>query len=129
MTKVEATADDEDLARTLIVQALRKCRDQIRDRRWPPGPPRRALPDGCRRDRRAEEEGRRRGDRRRRCRRHQLIVRSGPTSQLAGLGGDQEAVVKKIFEEEYVDSNTAQQEQRPYLINLKSKVKAIAERK
>jgi glyoxylase-like metal-dependent hydrolase (beta-lactamase superfamily II) len=48
---------------------------------------------------------------------------------LDSLGGDQEAVVKKIFEEEYVDSNTAQQEQRPYLLNLQSKVKAVAERK
>lgn len=48
---------------------------------------------------------------------------------LDRLGGDQETVVKKIFEEEYIDSNAAQQDQRPYLINLKSKVKAIAERK
>jgi glyoxylase-like metal-dependent hydrolase (beta-lactamase superfamily II) len=48
---------------------------------------------------------------------------------LDTLGGDQEAVVKKIFEEEYVDSNTAQQEERPYLINLESKVKAVAGRK
>ncbi len=45
---------------------------------------------------------------------------------LDRLGGDQEAVVKKIFEKEYVDSNSAQQEQRPYLINLQSKVKAVA---
>jgi glyoxylase-like metal-dependent hydrolase (beta-lactamase superfamily II) len=48
---------------------------------------------------------------------------------LDRLGGDQEAVVKRIFEEEYVDSNTARQEQRPYLINLQSKVRAVAERK
>lgn len=43
--------------------------------------------------------------------------------------GDQEAVVKKIFQEDYVEKKLIQQEERPFLINLTAQVRAIAEKK
>jgi glyoxylase-like metal-dependent hydrolase (beta-lactamase superfamily II) len=49
--------------------------------------------------------------------------------ELYSLGGDQEAVVKKIFQEDYVEKKLIEQEERPFLINLKAQVKAVAERK
>ena len=38
-------------------------------------------------------------------------------------------MVKKIFQEDYVEKKLIQQEERPFLINLKAQVKAVAERK
>ncbi len=43
--------------------------------------------------------------------------------------GDQDAAVKKIFQEDYVEKKLISQDQRPFLINLAAQVKAIAERK
>jgi glyoxylase-like metal-dependent hydrolase (beta-lactamase superfamily II) len=43
--------------------------------------------------------------------------------------GDQEAVVKIIFQEDYEGQQAIPQDERSYLINLKAKVKAVAERK
>lgn len=48
---------------------------------------------------------------------------------LKALRGHQEAVVKKIFQEDYVEKNLINQDERPFLINLTAQVKAIAERK
>jgi glyoxylase-like metal-dependent hydrolase (beta-lactamase superfamily II) len=48
---------------------------------------------------------------------------------LDTLGGDQEAVVKEIFQEDYLEAQAIQQDERAYLINLEAKVKAVAERK
>jgi len=48
---------------------------------------------------------------------------------LAILGGDPESVVKKIFQEDYLEAQAILQDERSYLINLQAKVKAIAERK
>jgi glyoxylase-like metal-dependent hydrolase (beta-lactamase superfamily II) len=45
---------------------------------------------------------------------------------LAEMGGEQEAVVKKIHKEDYEDSRAIFQEETPYLINLRAKVKAVA---
>lgn len=49
--------------------------------------------------------------------------------ELDLLKGDQEEVVKKIFQEDYVEKKLIQQDERPFLINLTARVKAIAERK
>jgi len=46
---------------------------------------------------------------------------------LAESGGDQESVVKRIFKEDHRDTGAIQQAERPYLINLAAKVKAVAE--
>ena len=48
---------------------------------------------------------------------------------LHEAGSDQEAVVQRIFDEDYEKSQAGMQEPRPYLINLKAKVKAVAEGK
>jgi hypothetical protein len=48
---------------------------------------------------------------------------------LAILGGDPEGVVKKIFQEDYLEAQAILQDERSYLINLQAKVKAVAERK
>ena len=48
---------------------------------------------------------------------------------LAESGGSQESVVKRIFKEDYQDTGAIQQAERPYLINLAAKVKAVAENK
>jgi len=50
-------------------------------------------------------------------------------TELKAHGGNQEAVVKKIFREDYVEKTLINQEERPFLINLTAQVKAIAERK
>ena len=50
-------------------------------------------------------------------------------TELSSLRGDQEAVVKKIFQEDYVEKKLIRQEERPFLINLKAQVKAVAEKK
>lgn len=47
--------------------------------------------------------------------------------ELASSGGDQEAVVRKIFQEDYQEKKLILQEERPFLINLAAQVKAIAE--
>jgi glyoxylase-like metal-dependent hydrolase (beta-lactamase superfamily II) len=49
--------------------------------------------------------------------------------ELKAQGGNQEAVVKKIFQEDYVEKKLINQEERPFLINLTAQVKAMAERK
>lgn len=46
---------------------------------------------------------------------------------LAEAGGNQESVVKRIFKEDHQDTGAIQQAERPYLINLAAKVKAVAE--
>ncbi len=48
---------------------------------------------------------------------------------LAETGGNQESVVKRIFKEDHQDTGAIQQAERPYLINLAAKVKAVAENK
>ena len=48
---------------------------------------------------------------------------------LSGCGGNQESVVNRIFKEDYRDTGAVQQAERPYLINLSAKVKAVAENK
>jgi glyoxylase-like metal-dependent hydrolase (beta-lactamase superfamily II) len=49
--------------------------------------------------------------------------------ELKAQGGNQEAVVKKIFREDYLEKKVINQEERPFLINLTAQVKAVAERK
>ena len=49
--------------------------------------------------------------------------------ELKAAGGNQEAAVKRIFQEDYVEKKLINQEERPFLINLAAQVKAIAERK
>jgi glyoxylase-like metal-dependent hydrolase (beta-lactamase superfamily II) len=50
-------------------------------------------------------------------------------AELKAQGGNQEAVVKIIFREDYVEKKLINQEERPFLINLTAQVKAVAERK
>jgi glyoxylase-like metal-dependent hydrolase (beta-lactamase superfamily II) len=49
-------------------------------------------------------------------------------AELKAHGGNQEAVVKKIFQEDFVEKKLIEQEERPFLINLTAQVKAMAER-
>jgi len=46
---------------------------------------------------------------------------------LDETGGSQESVVQRIFKEDHRDTGAIQQAERPYLINLAAKVKAVAE--
>jgi len=48
---------------------------------------------------------------------------------LNELNGDREAVVQRIFREDYQETGAILQEERPYLINLQAKVKAVAEKR
>ncbi len=48
---------------------------------------------------------------------------------LDGMGGDQEAVVKRIFKEDYEEARAILQDEEPFRINLKAKVKVVAEKK
>lgn len=48
---------------------------------------------------------------------------------LHQLGGSQEAVVQKIYHEDYEGKKSALQDARPYLINLAAMVRAVAEKK
>ena len=50
-------------------------------------------------------------------------------AELKSHGGNQEAVVQKIFQEDYVEKQLIHQEERPFRINLTAQVKAVAERK
>ncbi|MDI6753316.1 MAG: MBL fold metallo-hydrolase [Thermodesulfobacteriota bacterium] len=50
-------------------------------------------------------------------------------AELDCLQGNQDEVVKKIFREDYQEKKLIPQEERPFLINLKAQVKAVAERK
>jgi 2-aminobenzoylacetyl-CoA thioesterase len=50
-------------------------------------------------------------------------------SYLADADGNQESVVNRIFKEDHKDTGAIQQAERPYLINLAAKVKAVAENK
>jgi glyoxylase-like metal-dependent hydrolase (beta-lactamase superfamily II) len=43
--------------------------------------------------------------------------------------GDTEAVVQRIFREDYRETGAILQEERPYLINLQAKVRAVAEKR
>ncbi len=49
--------------------------------------------------------------------------------ELKASGGDQEKVVDKIFQEDYVQRKQVSQDERPFLINLKAQVKTSAEGK
>jgi len=49
--------------------------------------------------------------------------------RLDSFQGDQEAVVNQIFQEDYVEKKLINQEERPFLINLKAQVKAVAGKK
>jgi glyoxylase-like metal-dependent hydrolase (beta-lactamase superfamily II) len=49
--------------------------------------------------------------------------------ELNANGGNHEAVVQKVFQEDYVERKLINQEERPFLINLTAQVKAVAERK
>jgi len=55
------------------------------------------------------------------------IFRQRIEACLHDLHGDREAVVKRIFREDYEGTGAILQEARPYLINLAAKVKAVAE--
>jgi glyoxylase-like metal-dependent hydrolase (beta-lactamase superfamily II) len=57
------------------------------------------------------------------------IFRKRIEACLHDLHGDREAVVKRIFREDYEETGAILQEARPYLINLAAKVKAVAEGK
>jgi len=48
---------------------------------------------------------------------------------LDELGGEQEAVVKRIFREDYEEGGAILQDEEPYRINLRAKVKVVAEKK
>ena len=48
--------------------------------------------------------------------------------ELKSAEGDQEAVVKKIFREDYVEGKLINQEERPFVLNLTAQVKAVVER-
>ena len=48
---------------------------------------------------------------------------------LQEFGGDRTAVVKKIYQEDFVDTGAVLQDARPYLINLEAKVRVVAEGK
>jgi glyoxylase-like metal-dependent hydrolase (beta-lactamase superfamily II) len=48
---------------------------------------------------------------------------------LDACGGDRDAVVRRIHREDYLDTAANLQEERPYLINLQAKVRAVAEGK
>jgi 2-aminobenzoylacetyl-CoA thioesterase len=58
-----------------------------------------------------------------------LAFRARIERELEFSGGNQDAAVKKIFREDYVEKKLISQDQRPFLINLAAQVKAIAERK
>jgi glyoxylase-like metal-dependent hydrolase (beta-lactamase superfamily II) len=57
------------------------------------------------------------------------IFRKRIEDYLHDLHGDREAVVKRIFREDYEETGAILQEARPYMINLTAKVKAVAEGK
>lgn len=46
---------------------------------------------------------------------------------LKATGGDQQAVVKQIYEEDFIGTGAVMQEERPYLLNLQAKVRCIVE--
>jgi glyoxylase-like metal-dependent hydrolase (beta-lactamase superfamily II) len=48
---------------------------------------------------------------------------------LDELGGEQEAVVKRIFQVDYEEGGAVLQDEEPFRINLRAKVKAVAEKK
>jgi glyoxylase-like metal-dependent hydrolase (beta-lactamase superfamily II) len=57
------------------------------------------------------------------------IFKARIENYLHELNGDREAVVKRIFKEDFEDTGAILQEARPFLINLAAKVKAVAEGK
>jgi glyoxylase-like metal-dependent hydrolase (beta-lactamase superfamily II) len=54
------------------------------------------------------------------------IFRARIERLLNEFHGDQQAVVKRIFKEDFEDTGAILQDERPYLINLSAKVKAVA---
>lgn len=48
---------------------------------------------------------------------------------LDEMGGEQEAVVKRIFKEDYEETGAILQDEEPFRINLRAKVKVVAEKK
>lgn len=56
-----------------------------------------------------------------------IAFRKRIEDDLDALHGDKEAVVKKIFREDYEETGAILQEERPYRINLTAKVRAVAE--
>jgi len=50
-------------------------------------------------------------------------------AEPGGHGGDQEAVVRRIYQEDHVEEKLVSQEERPLLINLTALVKAVAGRR
>ena len=48
---------------------------------------------------------------------------------LGRWGGDQEEVVRRIFKEDYEDAQAILQDEEPFRINLRAKVKVVAEKK
>lgn len=57
------------------------------------------------------------------------IFRTRIENYLHELHGDREAVIKRIFKEDFEETGAILQDARPFLINLTAKVKAVAERK
>ena len=48
---------------------------------------------------------------------------------LDEMGGEQEAVVRRIFKEDYEEAGAILQDEEPFRINLRAKVKVVAEKK
>ncbi len=64
------------------------------------------------------------------CKVMDLAMKTGaPVIGLNDSGGNTEAVVKRIFEEDFVGKDAIQQDEPSFLINLGAMVKAIAEGK
>jgi glyoxylase-like metal-dependent hydrolase (beta-lactamase superfamily II) len=57
------------------------------------------------------------------------IFKARIENYLHELNGDRQAVVKRIFKEDFEDTGAILQEARPFLINLAAKVNAVAEGK
>ena len=58
-----------------------------------------------------------------------IIFRKRIEDYLDTDNGDREAVVRRIFREDFEDTGAILQLERPYLLNLAAKVKAVAEKK
>ncbi len=56
-----------------------------------------------------------------------VVFRERIERLLNDANGDRDAVVRRIHREDYVETGANLQEERPYLINLQAKVRAVAE--
>jgi glyoxylase-like metal-dependent hydrolase (beta-lactamase superfamily II) len=56
-----------------------------------------------------------------------LVFRHRIEDYLRDTGGDREAVIRRIYKEDYEDTGAIQQDARAFLLNLAAKVKAVAE--